>query len=410
MRLLYNAGIRATSAAIGLASLMNDKARLWHKGRQGLLEKMEQTIDPEAPVAWFHAASLGEFEQGRPVIEAFRVEHPQWKILLTFYSPSGYEVRKNFTGADYIFYLPADTPRNVRRFMQIVRPRVAVFIKYEFWLNYLAAMRQQGTKLYLISAIFRPTQVFFKWYGGPFRQALRAFTHLFVQDDASKQILEGIGIRAVDIAGDTRFDRVSAIATHARTLPEVARFADSGPVLVAGSTWPPDEELLLTLIERYADVKFIIAPHEIEPARIERLRGRITRPTLRYTELTPESDLEGAGVLFIDTIGILSSVYRYGRWSYIGGGFGVGIHNTLEAATFGLPLAFGPNYQRFREACELVALGAARSVADEAALQAWFGPLHDDPQQTARCGALSSQYVKQHCGATARIIAEICRK
>lgn len=407
MKLLYNCGIRLMDAGIRCAAPFNDKARLWKEGRRGLFEKLESLESQR--VAWFHAASLGEFEQGRPVIEAFRERCPEYKILVTFFSPSGYEIRKNYSGADCICYLPVDTPKNVRRFMQLVRPEIAVFIKYEFWYNYLTAMQKAGTRLYLISAIFRQDQIFFKPHGGLFRQALSAFTHLFVQDDSSKRLLHEIGIDRVSIAGDTRFDRVYTIASNAKNLPEIERFAQNAPVFIAGSTWPPDEELLLTLIDRYPAVKFIIAPHEIHPSRIEKLRAAIRRPSLRYTELTPESDLEHAEVLFIDTIGLLSSVYRYGTWGYIGGGFGAGIHNTLEAATFGLPLAFGPRYEAFKEAKELIAAGGARSISNADELIQWFDPLFQSLEATQQSGNSCKQYVLNHKGATQQIIDEICR-
>lgn len=407
MKLLYNCGIRLMDAGIRCAAPFNDKARLWKEGRRGLFEKLESLESQR--VVWFHAASLGEFEQGRPVIEAFRERCPEYKILVTFFSPSGYEIRKNYSGADCICYLPVDTPKNVRRFMQLVRPEIAVFIKYEFWYNYLTAMQKAGTRLYLISAIFRQDQIFFKPHGGLFRQALSAFTHLFVQDDSSKRLLHEIGIDRVSIAGDTRFDRVYTIASNAKNLPEIERFAQNAPVFIAGSTWPPDEELLLTLIDRYPAVKFIIAPHEIHPSRIEKLRAAIRRPSLRYTELTPESDLEHAEVLFIDTIGLLSSVYRYGTWGYIGGGFGAGIHNTLEAATFGLPLAFGPRYEAFKEAKELIAAGGARSISNADELIQWFDPLFQSLEATQQSGNSCKQYVLNHKGATQQIIDEICR-
>ena len=394
-------------AGIRCAAPFNSKARLWKDGRRRLFDKLKALGSHR--VAWFHAASLGEFEQGRPVIEAFRKARPEYKILVTFFSPSGYEIRKKYYGADCICYLPTDTPKNVRRFMQIVHPEIAVFIKYEFWYNYLTAMQKAGTRLYLISAIFRKEQIFFKPYGGLFRRALEAFTHLFVQDENSKQLLHEIGIDAVSIAGDTRFDRVFTIASNAKNLPEIERFAQNMPIFIAGSTWPPDEELLLTLIERYPSVKFIIAPHEIHASRIEKLRTAIHRPSLRYTELTPESDLAHAEVLFIDTIGLLSSVYRYGTWGYIGGGFGAGIHNTLEAATFGLPLAFGPRYEAFKEAKELIAAGGAKSISTADELIQWFDPLFQSPEATQRTGDICRQYVIKHKGATLQIIDEICR-
>ena len=409
MRLLYNSGIYLTNAAIRLAALFNPKARLWVRGRKGIFDKLARTVDSGADIAWFHAASLGEFEQGRPVIEAFRKACPGYKILVTFFSPSGYEIRKNYPGADYIFYLPPDTPRNVRRFMAIVRPKIAVFVKYECWVNYLLAMKRAGTKLYWISSICRDGQIFCRPYGGLCRSALRAFRHIFVQNDSSRNLLKSIGIEQVSVAGDTRFDRVYEIAQQAKRLTALERFAADAPVFLAGSTWPPDEELLVGLIERYPDVKFIVAPHEIDPARIEKFCERISRPALRYTQLTPQSDLAAAGVLFVDTIGILSSVYRYGRWGYIGGGFGAGIHNTLEAATFGLPLAFGPRYGKFREARDLVTLRGAASIASAEELERWFAGLHDDPDATGRSGTICKEYVLQHKGATARIMDEICR-
>jgi len=409
MRLLYDLGILLMNAGLRMAAPFNSKARLWVRGRKDIFRRMAEVVRPDDEVAWLHAASLGEFEQGRPVIEALREACPRYKILLTFFSPSGYEVRKNYAGADWVFYLPADTPRNARRFLRVFRPKVAVFVKYEFWINYLLAMRKEGTRLYLISSIFRRGQIFFRPYGGLFRRALGAFAHIFVQNDESRALLERIGVRCVSVTGDTRFDRVCSIAARAKRLPEIERFAAGRPVFVAGGTWPPDEELLLGMIDRYRDVKFIVVPHEIDPDRIERLIGRIGRPALRYTQLTPETDSAEAGVLIVDTIGILSSLYRYGRWGYIGGGFGAGIHNTLEAAVFGLPLAFGPHYGKFREACDLIESGGAESIADGAQLLEWFDRLYRDPAATQRAGEACRTYVESHRGATRRIVDEICR-
>lgn len=409
MRFLYNVGIYLMSAAIHFAAPFNVKARLWVKGRKRLLQRMAESIDPGAQTAWFHASSLGEFEQGRPVIEAFRAQCPGYKILVTFFSPSGYEIRKNYQGADYIFYLPQDTLRNVRRFMRIVNPQVAVFVKYEFWVNYLLALQKNGTKVFIISSVFRPEQAFFRWYGGLFRRALGAFTHIFVQNEQSQQLLEGIGITKVSVAGDTRFDRVAAIADQAAAIPSVARFAEGHEVLVAGSTWPQDEQLLIGLIDASPGQRFIIAPHEIDPARIDKFIARIGRPCLRYSQIRPDTDPATAEVLFIDTIGILSSVYRYGRYGYIGGGFGAGIHNTLEAAVFGLPLAFGPNYAKFEEAKDLVKQGGATSVANAEELAAWFGRLTGDPSYYKQCSAVCAGYILSKRGATQQIMQEICR-
>lgn len=382
------------------------KAKQWVEGRRGIFGRMAEAIDPNAPIAWFHAASLGEFEQGRPVIERFRELHPEFKILLTFFSPSGYEVRKNYAGADYIFYLPTDTPRHVRRFMKIVRPRVAYFIKYEFWVNYLLALQRAGVPTYIFSTIFRPGQSFFRWHGGLMRRALRTFDRIFVQNEESKALLEGIGINRVTLAGDTRFDRVYAIARGAREVPEVAQFAEGAEVLIAGSTWPPDEQLLLELIERNPTLKLIIAPHEIDSARIEKFIARTTAQCLRFTQLDPKSDLRSARVLFIDTIGLLSSLYRYGRWGYIGGGFGTGIHNTLEAATFGLPLAFGPKYDKFQEAKDLIALGGACSIDGFEPLAAWLDRLRGDAMLFDAASGACRDYVEQHVGATELILSQ----
>lgn len=409
MKFFYTAGIYLMDAGMRLAALFNRKARLWAGGQKHILRRMAQQVGEQADVAWFHAASLGEFEQGRPVIEAFREANPGYKILLTFFSPSGYEVRKNYGGADYIFYLPSDTPHNVRRFIRIVRPRIAVFIKYEFWVNYLLALQRSGARVYLISAIFRPGQSFFKWHGGLFRRALKTFDHIFVQNGQSLDLLRGIGIERVSVAGDTRFDRVADIAEQARTIPAVERFSEGHEVLVAGSTWPQDEQLLLQMIGTLRDVRFIIAPHEIDSERIERLIGRIDRPCLRYTRIGEASDPAAAEVLFIDTIGILSSVYRYGRYGYIGGGFGAGIHNTLEAAVFGLPLAFGPNYEKFQEARDLIAQGGAVSVSDAGELEAWLTEMRGDPERYRYASGACSGYILGHKGATGEIMREICR-
>ncbi len=408
MRIFYNLAVQLMALGIRLAAAFNPKARLWVEGRRDIFRRMKEKIDSSAPLIWFHAASLGEFEQGRPVIEAFRQAHPDYKILVTFYSPSGYEIRKNYAGADYIFYLPSDTPSHVRQFMSIVRPRIAVFIKYEFWVNYLLALKKAGVHTYLISAIFRPEQAFFRWYGSLMRRALGAFDAMFVQNETSKTLLAGIGLHNVSVTGDTRFDRVYTIAQSAKELPAVARFAAGHRVLVAGSTWPPDEELLLKLIrDAEPGTKFIIAPHEIEENRIQKMVAQCSARALRYTELNAESDLEGASVLIIDTIGILSSVYRYGHWAYIGGGFGVGIHNILEAATFGLPLAFGPRYEKFQEARELIQAGGARSIATFEELFDWFQRLNTDSERYTACSTTCRDYVLTHKGATEQIMQRI---
>lgn len=396
-------------AGMSVGALFNHKLRLGFRGRRDIFRRLARAIPPGERIAWFHAASLGEFEQGRPVIEALQEKRPEMKILLTFFSPSGYEIRKDYKGADYIFYLPMDAPRNVRRFLDTVNPELAVFIKYEFWINYLLGLCKRGTRTYIISAIFRPGQSFFRPYGKLFRKALAAFTHIFVQDTLSMELLSQIGIHNVTVTGDTRFDRVYQIARGATPLPEVEKFTDGAKVLVAGSTWPPDEDLLIKLINSNKDIKFIIAPHEIDRSRIDKLVENIELPALKYTELTPQSDLHGAQVLFLDTIGMLSRAYRYGRWAYIGGGFGVGIHNTLEAATFGLPLAFGPNYEKFREARGLIEAGGARSVGSMEELEAWFYRMKNDKIAYEISRKASLEYVESHRGATSLILTEICK-
>ena len=404
-KLIYNLGIYAYGILLRFASLFNKKAGLWVEGRKNLFVRLADALKGNtSPVIWFHAASLGEFEQGRPVIEAFRAVHPEYKILVTFFSPSGYEIRKNYKGADWIFYMPLDTISNARRFVEIVKPKKAVFIKYEFWLNHLTCLQKIGCELFEISAIFRPSQQFFKPYGERFRTVLKGFRHIFVQNDESKKLLDSIGVDNVTVTGDTRFDRVLDTVAQNQSVDIVERFANGRRVLVAGSTWAPDEELLARLIEEHQDVKFVIAPHEIHQDRIDAFISKCSRKALKYTKLTDDSKIEDADVLFIDTIGILSKVYRYGTYAYIGGGFGVGIHNTLEAAGFGLPLAFGPKYKKFAEACDLIALNAAQSICSYDELNRWFTNLKENDSALTKASKAASDYVETGRGATERIM------
>jgi len=393
--------------AIRLASLFNRKAKLWIQGRKGIFKRLRETIDPNADIAWFHAASLGEFEQGRPVIEAFRQKYPHYKILLTFFSPSGYEYRKNYPGADYIFYLPIDTSRNARRFVEITHPKIAVFIKYEFWSNYLRFLHQNGTRIFSISAIFRRKSGFFsKLYGRRYRRLLDYFEHIFVQNEISRRRLHVVGIDNVTVAGDTRFDRVYDIAMQAKVIPLLESFASDGkPVFIAGSTWPADEELIIELMNQSPKTKFVIAPHEIHEDRIEKLIHSTKRKAIRYTKQAPDADISSAEILIIDTIGVLSSAYRYGRYAYIGGGFGVGIHNTLEAATFGLPLSFGPNYKKFQEAVDLISMGGATSIITFNELQNWFISLRDDETEYNLASERCREYIEKGRGATDIILS-----
>ena len=396
---LYNIAITLYEWLVCIVACWNKKARLWVDGRKNLFERMAQAIGEGERIVWVHVASLGEFEQGRPIIEKIRAERPEYKILVTFYSPSGYEIRKNYEGADYIFYLPTDTPSNVRRFLDIAHPEVAIFVKYEFWLNMLAELQRRKVRTYIVSSIFRRGSIFFRSYGDMWRNALNAFDLIFVQDEASKELLSEIGYDNVVVAGDTRFDRVAQIAAAAKRVEVVEQFRGESRLFVAGSTWGPDEDILLPLIKANPDIKFVVAPHEMDEGRINKIIGSTICGAVRYTQLDSAA-LDKAQVLILDTVGLLSSVYGYATWSYIGGGFGVGIHNTLEAATFGLPIAFGPNYSKFKEARDMVSLGAACSVTSAEELSAWFEPLRDNADHLAETSHISKEYTSKNQGAT----------
>jgi len=402
---LYNASIHAYRLALQLATPFVPKARLALAGRAGWADAIRaQLSGNQSPIAWFHAASLGEFEQGRPVMEAFRQQYPSHKILLTFFSPSGYEVRKNYAGADYIFYLPLDTPANARRFLDLVQPRIAFFIKYEFWYNYLRELAARRVPILSFSAIFRPNQVFFKPYGGFYRNFLRYFDHLLVQNTESVDLLRGIGITNVTLAGDTRFDRVQQVAATKKAIPIAETFQAGLPLLVVGSAWQADMDVLIPFLNAFSQpLKVIIAPHEIHDEEIERWRGQLTKSAIRYSQ-TSESDVAGADVLFIDNVGMLLSLYQYGSFAYIGGAFGKGLHNILEAATFGMPLFFGPNYDKFQEAIDLVREGAAFPVQNSAELSAQFQRLYDDNARQQGAAHVSQTYVTRNTGATSKVM------
>jgi len=392
---------------IRLVGWKYEKARLWSEGRRNLAQRMRNEIDPSARIVWVHVASLGEFEQGRPIIEEIRRQHPEYKILLTFFSPSGYEIRKNYAGADYIFYLPIDTRRNVRQFLDIAHPEIVIFVKYEFWLNMLSELRRRQIRTFIVSSIFRRNSVFFRPYGGAWRTALETFEVLFVQNEESKELLADLGFDNVAVTGDTRFDRVAEIARSARKVELIERFKGDRPVFIAGSSWGPDEELLIPLMNDNPNLKFIIAPHEMEESRIARLLQETRGGAVRYTQCNETTDFGHTQLLVLDTVGLLASVYGTATWGYIGGGFGVGIHNTLEAATFGLPIAFGPNYKKFKEACDLISLGAARSIQNYKELAAWFAPLRDDAARLAEASRTARDYTQRHQGATRQIISTI---
>lgn len=401
MNILYNTAIALYTAGIRVAAACGHrKAKLMVEGRRDLLTLLRERRNPTDRYIWLHAASLGEFEQGRPLLEQLRREHPEYKILLTFFSPSGYEVRKNYAGADLICYLPYDRPSLVRRFIDIARPELVFFVKYEFWGNCLQELRRREIPTYLISGIFRARQAFFKPYGGLLRPALRCFTHLFVQDDESRRLLEGIGVRNVTVCGDTRFDRVLDINRAAKVLPWAEEFARGAAcVLVAGSTWPKDEDILLTHFNEHPEMKLIIASHEIHEERIQQIISKLRRPYMRYTQMDP-TRLAQVDCLIVDAIGFLSSIYRYGHVAYVGGGFGVGIHNTLEAAVYGIPVLFGPNHRAFREALGLLATGGAVTIASlqeyDAAMQHWLTDAH----ALQEAGEKAGRYVQDNAGAT----------
>ncbi|WP_321295193.1 glycosyltransferase N-terminal domain-containing protein [Marinifilum fragile] len=407
MVLFYNLSIRLYVLLIRIAAFFNPKAKQWVVGRKNVFAKLQEEINGEEDIVWFHSASLGEFEQGRPVIESFKEKYPNSKILLTFFSPSGYEVRKNYEGADYIFYLPPDFARNAKRFMDIVNPKMAFFIKYEFWHHYLKELKKRNVPTYIFSTIFRPDQLFFKGYGSFHRKMLSAFTHLFVQNQESVDLLKSIGFSNVTLTGDTRFDRVYTIATNSKTLPNVEGFAQGKEVLIAGSTWPKDEENIIRYLnETKNSYKYIIAAHEVDEDHINNITSKIQKSWVRYTKATKE-EIDAAEVLVIDCIGVLSSLYRYGTVSYIGGGFGRGIHNTLEAATFGLPVIFGPNYHKFQEAKDLIEIGASKSYENYSELKNLLDIFYENSEKRNFSGLQSKNYVDKMRGASDKILSEI---
>lgn len=403
--MLYNLGIFVYDLLVHLAAPFSYKPRKMMKGHWVVYKLLRQQIEPGYKYIWFHAASLGEFEQGRPLIERIRNEYPEYKILLTFFSPSGYEVRKNYRGVDIVCYLPFDKPRNVRKFLDIVNPCMAFFIKYEFWKNYLDELRSRSIPVYSVSSVFRRDQIFFKWYGGSYRNVLKNFDRLFVQNEASKRFLAKIGVDRVSVVGDTRFDRVLQICREAKELPLVQKFKGNSLVIVAGSSWGPDEDLFLKYFNMHENVKLIIAPHVIDENHLVEIVGKLKRPYVRYTR-ADEQNVEQADCLIVDCFGLLSSIYRYGEIAYVGGGFGVGIHNTLEAAVYGIPVLFGPNYKKFMEAIQLIEAGGAFSVNNYEELENLFDRLmvSDYRQETGR---MAGSYVLDNTGATDKILKEI---
>ena len=439
---------------MAIGSLFNKKIKKMWRGEREAVDLLKEKVDPTAKYVWFHAASLGEFEQGRPLIEQLRATHPEYKILLTFFSPSGYEVRKNYEGADIVCYLPLDTIRNARRFLRAVHPVMAFFIKYEFWYNYLHILRHRGVPVYSVSSIFRPGQVFFKWYGRNYAKVLHCITHFFVQNEVSLQLLKGIGIDEATVVGDTRFDRVLQIKEQSKELPIVEAFkgingkgsackeelsedackkefsedackkelsedackeelSENGSkgckVFVAGSSWQPDEDIFIRFFNDHPDWKLIIAPHVIGEDHLAYILDKLQMKAVRYTQATEQSAAE-ARCLIIDCFGLLSTIYRYGEIAYVGGGFGVGIHNVPEAAVWGVPVLFGPNNKRFQEAQDLLACKGSFEVTDYVSFNTIISRLISDDQFRHQCGEASANYVKSRSGATDIIMKSVVEK
>lgn len=418
--MIYNIVIYFVLWGIAIASLFNEKVRKMWRGEREAFKILKQKVDPNAKYIWFHAASLGEFEQGRPLMERIRKDYPQYKILLTFYSPSGYEVRKNYEGADIICYMPVDTRLNAIRFLRLVRPVMAFFIKYEFWSNFLHILKHRNIPTYSVSSIFREDQVFFKWYGRSYAGVLKCFTRFFVQNEESKRLLEGIGITAVDVVGDTRFDRVLQIKEAAKQLPICEAFrtgvassqsADvphhDFKVFVAGSSWPPDENIFIPFFNEHKDWRLLIAPHVIAEEHLKLILSLIKgKKVVRYTQTTPEEAAE-ADVLIIDCFGLLSSMYNYGDVAYIGGGFGVGIHNTLEAAVWNMPVIFGPNNKKFQEAQGLLKSGGGFEINTYEDFSGLMSSLMNDEAFLNQTGDKAGAFVAHLAGATDKVLASV---
>lgn len=460
---MYNIAIYIYLIGVAIGSLFNKKIKKMWRGEREAVDLLKEKVDPTAKYVWFHAASLGEFEQGRPLIEQLKATHPEYKILLTFFSPSGYEVRKNYEGADIVCYLPLDTIRNARRFLRAVHPVMAFFIKYEFWYNYLHILRHRGVPVYSVSSIFRPGQVFFKWYGRNYAKVLHCITHFFVQNEVSLQLLKGIGIDEATVVGDTRFDRVLQIKEQAKELPIVEAFkgingkgdackgalaedackedlsedacngdfsedackgalsedackkdlSENGckgcKVFVAGSSWQPDEDIFIRFFNDHPDWKLIIAPHVIGEDHLAYILDKLQMKAVRYTQATEQSAAE-ARCLIIDCFGLLSTIYRYGEIAYVGGGFGVGIHNVPEAAVWGVPVLFGPNNKRFQEAQDLLACKGSFEVTDYDSFNTIISRLISDDKFCHQCGEASANYVKSRSGATDIIMKSVVGK
>lgn len=407
----YNIFLWLFKMVMPVAALFNPKAKKWVKGRKNIFERLESALADRPKLVWMHCASLGEFEQGRPLLEALKQQYPGYKFLLTFFSPSGYEVRKDYKGADWVFYLPMDGPANARRFLEVTNPSLVIFVKYEFWYYYLKKIKYRNIPLLLVSALFWEKMSFFKWYGALQRKMLARFDHLFVQDTTSKRLIDDIGLAAItSISGDTRFDRVIDIAEKAEPVPVIESFIRNEPVIVAGSTWPEDEEVLKKTIEslKHPSLKLVIAPHEIGEKHIVSILELFPGAT----RLSQPSNIQHStsNIIIIDSIGLLSRLYRYATITYIGGGFGKGIHNTLEAAVYGKPVVFGPVFHKFKEATDLTKNGGAITIGSAEECSAAVKKLLDNGEAYAQSCAASRNYVYSNRGATQRIINYIQEK
>ena len=401
---MYSLGIYLMALGVRVAALFKEKLRKMVQGHRATWQ-MLRALSGKDTYVWFHAASLGEFEQGRPLMERLRREHPEKKILLTFFSPSGYEVRKNYDGADLVCYLPFDTPLNARRFVKLARPEAAFFIKYEFWRNYIEVLYKRGIPCYSVSSIFRENQIFFRPYGRGYARCLSRMTHLFVQNETSRRLLEGIGVTNVDVVGDTRFDRVLDIRNAAKPLPLAERFAGCWKVLVAGSSWPQDEEIIIPYFNRHPNLKLVLAPHVVSEEHLQAIERQLARPALRYSKATPKAVAE-VDCLIIDCYGLLSSIYRYASMAYVGGGFGVGIHNVPEAAVYGIPVIIGPNNKKFREAQALLRCGGCKEIAGVADFEQITDAWLSDKEALATAGKAAGSYIADNAGAADRIFSK----
>ena len=406
---MYNIAIYLYLLGVAIYSRFNEKVRKMWRGERDAFRILREQVDPNARYVWFHAASLGEFEQGRPLMEQMKREHPDIKILLTFFSPSGYEVRKNYEGADIICYLPLDTITNARRFLRTVRPEMAFFIKYEFWYNYLHILKHRNVPVYSVSSIFRDGQVFFRWYGRQYGKVLKCFTHFYVQNEKSKELLGKIGLTNVTITGDTRFDRVLQIKEQAKQLPVIEQFTKGQKVFIAGSSWQPDEEIFIKYFNEHHDWKMVIAPHVIGEDHLQQIEKLLEgRKVVRYTDVSENSKaLEDAEALIINCFGLLSSIYHYADVTYVGGGFGVGIHNTLEAAVWDVPVIFGPNNEKFQEAQGLKACEGGFEITNYEDFERLMNRFESDADYLKNAGQQAGNYVKQLSGATKRILSDV---